>query len=183
MIKELPGVESEIGYEIAFGTLDDARAMVGRAQPPTRGVVAASAAMTRQFCSMIEDGNRSYWDDEFADATWGLRPTPPAMVLTWCMPLAWAPDAATPVAPLAMQVPLPGRSVINASQEADFRHLIAVGDRLTMTEELSAVSDLKVSFLGAGHFVTTTMTFSRDDGEVVAVMRNTIFRFDPPGAG
>lgn len=166
------------GYRPAVGTLEEARAMVDVPHAPTVGAIEVNEAMAKHFCAMIHDANPSYWDEEFAVATWGSRPVPPAMLLTWCMPLEWTPDAALPVAPLAMQVPLPGTTVINVSQEAEFLSPISVGDRLSMAESVVAVSDEKTTFLGTGHFVTTEMRFSCGV-EHVATMTNVLFRFTP----
>jgi acyl dehydratase len=133
--------------------------------------------MVKHFCAMIEDGNPSYWDDDVAEDIWGSPVAPPAMLLTWCMPLAWTPTAAHPVPPLALRVPLPGETVINVSQEAEFFQPVRIGDLLSMVEVLLEVSDSKTTALGVGHFVTTEMTFSRQDATPVAVMTNVLFRF------
>ena len=56
---------------------------------------------------------------------------------------------------------------------------VRVGDRLSVEEELLSVSELKQTRLGDGHFVETLSVFRNQDGDVVAEVRNTLFRFTP----
>jgi acyl dehydratase len=132
---------------------------------------------------MTHDGNPSYWDPDFAAEAWGGIVSPPAMVETWLMPLEWSPWSATPQPRLPARVPLPGPSMINGSSDTTFRRPVRVGDRLSVEEELLSVSDLKQTRLGAGHFVETLSVFRNSDGDVVAEVRNTLFRFTPGADG
>jgi hypothetical protein len=56
---------------------------------------------------------------------------------------------------------------------------VVEGDRLSVVEEVVSVSPEKTTKLGVGHFIQTLDTFMRDDGTVVALNRNTLFRFNP----
>jgi hypothetical protein len=59
---------------------------------------------------------------------------------------------------------------------------VVEGDRLSVVEEVVSVSPEKTTKLGVGHFIQTLDTFIRDDGAVVALNRNTLFRFNPTEA-
>jgi hypothetical protein len=59
---------------------------------------------------------------------------------------------------------------------------VVEGDRLSVVEEVVSVSPEKTTKLGVGHFIQTLDTFLRDDGVVVALNRNTLFRFNPAEA-
>jgi hypothetical protein len=83
------------------------------------------------------------------------------------------------VSAIAIRVPLPGTTFINAANEAEFPLPIIEGDRLTVVEEVVSVSPEKQTKLGVGHFIETMDTFTRQDGAVVATNRNTLFRFTP----
>jgi acyl dehydratase len=168
----------DTGYAIAFGSYEEAKAMVGVTTPVRVGLVEVNAAMIRHFAAMVRDGNAGYWDEEFARAQWGGLISPPAMLMTWLMPIEWEPSGAVPTPLLTGQVPLPGRTLINVSNEAEFFAPIRVGDRLNVIEELESVSEEKRTALGVGHFVTTVSTYRRQDGEVVARNTNVLFRFD-----
>ena len=171
--------ETTSGYALPLGTLEDARAMVGRRTPPRAATAEVSWGRVQQFCAMTRDGNPSYWDPEFARAQWGDLVAPPAMLMTWLMPLEWSPTAAAPEPTLAARVPLPGTSMINGSNDTTYHLPVHVGDLLTIEEELVSVSDLKCTRLGEGHFLETLSVYRRQDGAVVAEVTNVLFRFTP----
>jgi hypothetical protein len=162
------------GYALPIGTLEDARAMVGKRTPLRWAPAEVSLGRIQQFCAMTRDGNPSYWEEGIA---------PPAMLETWLMPLEWSPWSATPEPRLPARIPLPGPSMINGSSDTTFHRLVRVGDRLSVEEELLSVSDLKQTRLGEGHFVETLSVFGNQDGDVVAEVRNTLFRFTPRADG
>ena len=163
---------ADTGYDIAHGTYDDAVAMIGHTTPERHGEAPVNVAMARHFA------NPGFWDEEFARAEWGGLIAPPAMLMTWVIPIEWRPGGALPLPLLTARVPLPGATFVNASNDTEFFQPIHVGDHLSITEELVAVSEEKRTALGLGHFVTTLSTFRRQDGEVVARMTNVLFRFD-----
>jgi acyl dehydratase len=174
------------GYDIAFGTYEEALAMVGTTTPVRFGQVEVNPAMIRTYAALVHDANASYWDEDFARQTWGGLVAPPGMLMTWVMPIEWEPGGAPPQPLLTAQVPLPGDTFVNAANEVELYQPIRVGDRLNVTEELAAVSEEKRTGLGVGHFVTTVSTYRRQDGEVVARQTNVLFRYDsstrPPAA-
>jgi acyl dehydratase len=165
------------GYDIATGTYEQAREMIGHSTEVRFGEVAVNVAMIRHFAAMIRDGNAGYWDDEFAAHWWGGVVSPPGMLMTWVMPIEWRPDGALPQPLLTARVPLPGDTFVNASNDTEFYLPIREGDRLSVTEELVEVSPSKRTALGTGHFVTTRGTYRRQDGAVVARSTNVLFRF------
>jgi acyl dehydratase len=175
--------EDETGYSLPIGTLDDARAMVGKRTPPRVATAPVSEGRIQQFCAMTRDGNPSYWDRDFARARWGDVIAPPAMLETWLMPLEWSPTSAAPEPRIMARVPLPGRSMINGGNDTTFHRPVLVGDVLSVEEEVVSVSDLKSTRLGHGHFVETLSVFRNQRGDVVAEVRNTLFRFEPREGG
>jgi acyl dehydratase len=172
-------VSESIRYEFAFGTYDDALAMVGTRTPPRYAGTAVSGARIQHFASMVRDPNPSYWDDAFAREVWGGLVAPPAMLMGWLIPPPWLPTGEPPKPSIAIRVPLPGTSFINASNEVEFPTAIIEGDRLHVVEEVVSVSAEKNTRLGAGHFVETRDEFHRADGTLVAINLNTLFRFTP----
>jgi uncharacterized protein len=172
-------VEDETGYALPIGTLEDARAMIGKRTSPRYADAEVSSGRIQQFCAMTRDGNPSYWDPEFAAEAWGGIVSPPAMVEAWLTPLEWSPTSSAPEPRIMARVPLPGSSMINGSNDTTFHHPVRVGDLLSVEEELVSVSDLKQTRLGDGHFVETLSVFRNQDGAVVAEVRNTLFRFTP----
>ena len=178
-------MERDLSYQLAFGTYEDALRMVGATSEPRTAATAVSAARIQLFAAMVHDGNRSYWDAEYARQRWGGLLAPPALLMGWLIPPPWQPTqqgSARPVAGLPLRVPLPGTTFINAANDVEFLEPIVEGDLLTVVEELVSVSPEKRTRLGVGHFVQTLETYRRQDGTVVARNRNTLFRFTPAAA-
>ena len=173
------GVNADISYEFAFGTYEDALRMVGVRTEPRFAGTAVSAARIQHFASMVQDGNRSYWDEEFAARGVGRPRRAARAVDGLVIPPPWLPTETPRVASIAIRVPLPGTTFINASNEVEFLTPILEGDRLNVVEEVVSVSPEKTTRLGVGHFVETCDSFHRDDGALVATNRNTLFRFTP----
>ncbi len=175
-----------MSYALTFGTYEDALKMVGATGQPRTAATAVSGARIQLFAAMVHDGNRSYWDPEFARQRWGALLAPPALLMGWLIPPPWEPSqdrgAGRPSAAMVLQVPLPGTTFINAANDTEFFAPIVEGDVLTVVEQLVSVSPEKRTRLGVGHFVETLETYRRRGGEVVATSRNTLFRFTP-GAG
>ena len=171
--------ETTSGYALPLGTLEEARAMVGRRTAPRLATAEVSWGRIQQFCAMTHDGNPGYWDAVLAAEQWGGLIAPPAMLLTWLMPLEWSPTGSSPEPMLPARVPLPGTSMINGSNDTTFHQPVRIGDVLSIEEELVSVSELKTTRLGAGHFLETLSVVRRQDGELVAEVTNTLFRFTP----
>jgi uncharacterized protein len=172
-------VSEGIRYEFAFGTYDDALRMVGVRTAPRYAGTAVSGARIQHFASMVRDPNPSYWDADFARQAWGGLIAPPALLMGWLIPPPWLPSDEPPTPSIAIRVPLPGTTFINASNDVEFPTTIVEGDRLHVIEEVVSVSPEKKTRLGTGHFVETCDEFHRADGTLVAVNRNTLFRFTP----
>jgi uncharacterized protein len=172
-------VSQHISYEFAFGTYEDALKMVGVRSEPRFAGTAVSAARIQYFAAMVRDCNPAYWDNDFAIEVWGGLVAPPALLMGLLVPPPWLPSGSPRVASIAIRVPLPGTTFINASNEAEFLVPIVEGDRLSVVEELVSVSPAKTTRLGVGHFVETCDNFYRADGTMVAINRNTLFRFTP----
>ncbi len=174
--------DHDLSYQLAFGSYEDALRMVGAKSEPRTAATPVSGARIQLFAAMVHDGNRSYWDAEFARETWGGLLAPPALLMGWLIPPPWQPTGRPPAASVVLRVPLPGTTFINAANDVEFLRPIVEGDVLTAVEELVSVSPEKRTRLGVGHFVETLETYTRQDGAVVATCRNTLFRFTPDGA-
>jgi acyl dehydratase len=167
----------DIGYEVPSGSYEEARALVGSTTPVRFGEVEVNAPMIRHYAAMVRDPNPGYWDREFAAEQWGEIVAPPGMLMTWLIPIEWQPAGGRPVPLLTAQVPLPGDTFLNASNDTELLEPVRVGDHLNVVEELTDVSEEKQTAAGRGHFVTTLSTYRRQNGTVVARSTNVLFRF------
>ncbi|GFG51340.1 FAS1-like dehydratase domain-containing protein [Mycolicibacterium agri] len=175
-------MNTDIRYELAFGSYEDALRMVGVRTEPRFAGTAVSPARIQHFAAMVQDANPAYWDVDFATRVWGGLVAPPAMLMAWLIPPPWLPNGDVPVPSIALRVPLPGTTFINASNEVELVRPILAGDRLHVVEEVVSVSPEKRTRVGVGHFVETCDSYYRDDEALVATNRNTLFRFTPGGS-
>jgi acyl dehydratase len=173
------GAGADLSYEFAFGTYQDALAMVGLTTEPRIAGTVVSEARIQLFAALVRDANASYWDAEFATRVWRGLLAPPALLMGWLIPPPGNLGAPPPAGSIAIRVPLPGTTFVNASNDVEFPVPIVAGDRLSVVEEVVSVSPEKQTRLGVGHFIETTDTYRRQDGTVVARSRNTLFRFNP----
>lgn len=162
---------------MTIGTYEEGLQMVGHCTPPRTGDLAVSEAVIQLFCTTTEDGNRSYWDADFAAAHWGSLISPPALLMTWYSELYWRPGDREKIPSIVRMVPLPGDGIINSRQNAEIHGPIRVGDRLTAHERLEAISPEKETHLGPGHFVTTVCEMYGADGSLVATIENVALRY------
>jgi acyl dehydratase len=167
---------SESGFVI--GRYEDALPMVGVETEPFVADVQVNRTTMRQYCSVIEDANPAYWDDEFAERELGGLCAPPGTMMVWGMKYGWTPDRSVPRPPLMGMVPLPGDTAINVSSSTEFVERIRMGDEIAMTECLVELSEPRRTRVGLGHFLTTLTTYRRrSDNAVLARQTNVLFRF------
>lgn len=167
------------GFGVHIGTYEDAKRMIGTKGPVRKADYEINWPMIKVFCSLTEDANLSYWDEEFAGKQWGGIIAPPAMVRV--TPMQWLPDGVPKVNNIAFQVPLPTETLINVSQDLEYFCPVLIGSHITAVDELVDISEQKETRLGVGFFVTTKTTFSDQNGDVVAKNTNVVFRYNPKG--
>jgi len=161
--------------DLPVGTYEEALKMIGTTTPVRTSSGAVNHAMIKLFCCTSEDANPSYWDEE-------APISPPSMLIHWLLPPPWEParptDGRTAPEVLRTSVPLPGTAMVNVSVDHEYIRNVRVGERLSMVEELVAVSPEKQSHLGPGHYLTTKTTFFVGE-ETVAIETGVLFRFIP----
>jgi hypothetical protein len=154
--------------DMAFGEAVEGRAWAGRRSQPRQADFSVCEGMIRNYCALVEDANPRYWKD---------GESPPGMISVWSFPTPWSPGGRPRRYLFALEVPLPGRHIVNVSYDCEYRRPIRVGERMLIHDEVLAVSEEKVTRLGRGHFITTRTTFQVED-EVVAVRTNVLYRYD-----
>lgn len=111
---------------------------------------------------------------------------PAAMLQVWSMGgLAGYPAADTPTARVELDALLNAggfTSVVATNCEQTYVRELRVGDLITNHEVIEDISAEKRTALGRGHFITSRMTFTDRDGEVVGTQLWRLLRFAPPGA-
>jgi uncharacterized OB-fold protein/acyl dehydratase len=158
---------------------------VGRpAGPAFRARDPVNQPMIRHWCDALGDANPVYTDPEAAAASLhGGIIAPPAMLQAWAMPgLSRGPwPAGDHVRGRLFELldEAGFTSIVATNCDQEYTRPLRLGDRLTVSGLIEAVSDEKHTALGAGHFVTWVDTFRTDDGEVVGTMRFRVLKFRP----
>jgi acyl dehydratase len=180
------------------------KAFEGRAVgTPTEGPDAVNQAMIRHWVEAMGDENPVYVDEQAARAH-GFPGViaPPTMLQAWIMRgykasaevtearAAGRPTADASPADALMHVLDEGgfTSVVATNCEQDYRRPVVLGDRLSVSSSIESVSPEKHTALGVGHFITTLLDFTDQNGDTVASMRFRILKFRPgtgkaPAAG
>ena len=157
-----------------------------QAGPPIVARDAVNEAMIRHWCDAIGDRNPIYTDPEAAVAAGhpGIV-APPTMLQAWVM-RGLAPPEPGPKGPGSPMPELlrvladegfPAIVATNCVQE--YVRYLRVGDRITATTVVERVTDEKKTALGAGHFVTTKVTFTDDNGDVIATQSFRMLVYRP----
>jgi uncharacterized OB-fold protein/acyl dehydratase len=155
-------------------------------------------AMIRHWCAALDDRNPVYTDPVAAGVSvHGGVIAPPTMLQAWVMapgpherhsPSGRAPQASggrqpaegNPQTELLSLLDEAGyTSVVATDCEQDYVRMLRPGDRLTLRTSIDAVSPLKSTALGEGHFVTTRQSYYDAAGELVGTMKFRLLKFRP----
>ena len=143
--------------------------------------------MIRHWVEAIGDDNPVYTDaDAAAASVHGGIVAPPVMLQAWVM-RGIRPRPATggnPRDELMRLLDDAGfTSVVATNCEQEYHRYVRPGDHLRTTTTIESVSPEKQTALGAGHFVTTRVSYHDQHGELVGSMLFRILKFKPPEAG
>jgi uncharacterized OB-fold protein/acyl dehydratase len=147
-----------------------------------------NAAMIRHWCDAIGDRNPVYTDEAAAAASvHGGLVAPPTMLQAWVMRGMVTPYVGPgPGAPMPEllrvldEAGFPGIVATNCDQE--YVRYLRPGDRVTATTTIESVSGEKETALGAGHFITTRVTYTDQAGEVVGTQMFRMLKYRPADA-
>ncbi len=167
---------SDVGT--ALGSYEQARQWIGRRSQPRLMDTAVDESRCKLFAALSEDGNPAYWDQQWATAQFGAPLAPSGILMSLMMPLPWKPGGRSAVPTMAVDVPLPGRTLINVETDCELLRPVQWGDRLSLCEELVDVSPEKHTRLGRGHFVTTRLLLLDADQQPVATITNVLYRYE-----
>lgn len=145
--------------------------LIGRpVAPPRTAPYPVSEAMIQHWCDALDDTPARYRDagGAYAPASMLHIFTMPRASLLRPMPAAEAMnrlDAAGFAAPLA------------TNYEQEYRLPLRVGDVITETVAIEAVSEEKTTPMGQGHFVSMRFVFSNQRGEEVGRQLMRVFKY------
>jgi hypothetical protein len=138
--------------------------------------------MIRHWCDAMGDTNPVYTQPEEAEASvHGEIVAPPTMLQAWTM-RGLHPGVAPDDRFAEMMTLLDENgftSVVATNSHQEYERYLRLGDRLTETAVIEAVSERKQTALGEGYFVTTRRTWYDQQGELVGTMVWRILKFRP----
>jgi acyl dehydratase len=163
---------------VVKGPIEEGMEWVGR-EMVIEAPFAVNEAQIAYFAAMLEDPNENYWDADAAGKRYGSIISPGGMFQTWIFPTPWRPNGQPEHGPVyALEVPLPGETLINVTTDTTFHAPMRVGDRLSYTDRIESISPLKRTAVGEGYFVTTRTICRNQDGDDLATNVNVVYRYD-----
>jgi uncharacterized OB-fold protein/acyl dehydratase len=178
---EQPNAEQGDSEKAAF--LAKLREFEGIEVGSERGPDPVNQAMIRHWVEAMGDENPIYVDEAAAAASvHGGVIAPPVSLQAWVM-RGIKPRPATGGSKqddLMNLIDGAGfTSVVATNCEQEYFKPLHVGEHLSTRSVLDSISEEKATGLGVGHFVTTRIEYTNDDGELVAKMLFRILKFKP----
>ncbi len=128
----------------------------------------------RYFALAVGDDNPLYTDEEYARAAgYPSVIAPPTLVVETCQ-YAHRHPAEDGYIGHEWQLPVTGCRLIRAGNEYEFFRPVVPADRVSVTWRLEDIAERPSSRGGSQLFVTSTATYFNQDGERLAINRETI---------
>jgi len=140
--------------------------------------------MIRHLVLALGDRNPVYTDVRAAaDSVYGGIIAPPTALQTWTMPPPAGPAGEAPRTgrdELMLVLDAAGfTGIVVATMEQTYQRPLHLGDLLTSTLRLAAVSPLKQTALGEGYFLTEALDYVDQRGERMGEIRRTVLKYRP----
>ena len=163
----------------------DLQELTGRRLGPYLSHNPVSRVQVWQWCCAMGDRNPLYLDDSYrSKAGFDRVVAPPAMMQMWTMRdvnMQYAPGSTDEppyqVLDTLVENGFPGNVAV--SYDITFHRLLLEGDRAHHYTTVVAISDLKSTALGQGHFVTERVEYLDQNEELFAEARITYFQYQP----
>ena len=147
--------------------------------------------MIRHWAAAFEDLNPVYIDPAFAAASrFGGIVAPPLMLQTWTMATpkitgiaerGGSPVESEGAGPLSVFDDAGFVGTLASNSEFEIERYLHLGDVISASTVIEAISDEKQTRLGPGYFVTWVTTYVDHNGEVVGRQQFRILKFKPEG--
>jgi acyl dehydratase len=145
------------------------------------GDIACERGYVLHWLEATENANPLFWDAGVADELAGGELAPPSMLSVWSRPLVWQPDRGEPdrllVLHHAMKEAFGLPHGIVASTESVFVAIVRPGDRLSRTETVRDVGEVRTTRLGTGRSWTIDVTYRNQRDEIVGIDAYEMFSY------
>lgn len=132
-----------------------------------------NAAMIRHWCAALGDENPTYAETGTA---------PAAMLQVWTMP-GWKPVPSGPDAVADLYACLDAQgytSIVATDSEQDYLRPLSLGETVSATKTIAAISGEKTTGLGRGFFITSHIDIVDARGGLVGRQLHRVLKFKPP---
>ncbi len=159
----------------------DVLSWVGRTLDAGPGDVVVERSHIQHWCEATENGNPLFWDDAVAEEITAGPIAPPTMLSVWMRPLVWKPGPDQEIRPLELHfqlkdaMDLPEGIVV--ANEIEFHAPVRPGDRISTTQSVRDIGEIKENRLGTGRNWTIDVTYTNQRGETVGVESYTMFGY------
>ena len=154
---------------------------IGRTLEDPPGDVVVGRGAIEHWCEATENANPLFWSHQVAHEITRGAIAPPSMLSVWMRPLVWKPGRATERKPLDLHfqlkeaLDLPEGIVLG--NEMEFYEPVRPGDRITTTQLIREISDLKTNRLGTGRQWTIDVEYRNQRGELVGKETYVMFGY------
>ena len=165
---------------------DLVRQWVGRTLNAGPGDMECERGHILHWCEATENANPLFWDQEAADEITGGWIAPPTMLSVWMRPLIWKPDEqGASIRPLELHFQLKDvfglPEGIVTGNEIEFGVPVRPGDRISTTQTVREIGDVKTNRLGTGRPWTIDVEYTNQRGEVAGVETYRMFAYKRNG--
>jgi acyl dehydratase len=154
---------------------------VGRTIEHGSGDISCETGYVLHWLEATENANPLFWDEAVAAELAGGPVAPATMLSVWSRPLVWHPERSDPDRLLLlhhrMKEAFGLAQGIVARNESVFHAPVRPGDRLSRTETVREVGELRTSRLGEGRSWIIDVTYLNQDGELVGVDTYEMFSY------
>lgn len=152
---------------------DELKAWIGREVTYT-APEELSRASIRYFALAMRDENPLYVDDAYArEAGYPSVIAPPTLICETCQ-YAHRPADGSGYIGHEWHLPVPGCRMIRAGNDYEFFRPVLPSDRISVTWKLEDIVERTSSRGGTQLFVTSAARYANQDGEALAVNRETV---------
>ncbi len=162
-------------------TEQEIRAWIGREETDPPGDIECERGYVLAWLEATENANPLYWDEQVASELTGGWIAPPSMLSVWMRPLQFVPGRAAPRMPLSLHFALKKalglpEGIVKAN-EIEFGTPVRPGDRITTTQRVRDIGELKTTRLGTGREWTIDVTYRNQNGDVAGVETYVMFGY------
>ncbi len=154
---------------------------VGRTLDAGPGDVVVDRGHIQHWLEAVENANPLFWEDRVANRLTGGPVAPPTMLSVWMRPLTWKPADDRKIRPLELHFQLKEAfdlpEGIVAGNEIEFHTPVRPGDRISTTQSVREIGEVKENRLGTGRNWTIDVTYTNQRGEVVGIESYTMFSY------